>query len=86
MHAPRPGNFSSERDAPEMLKACDVLSLTTEVVAEEERPEWCKKVNVLLPEDIRIFGRSGPLPGDFDALRPRDSHILRNRSSKYVMT
>eukprot|EP00435_Cladocopium_sp_Y103_P029428 s2677_g7.t1 len=60
-----PGAFASERDAKDLQKACDVLSLTTEIVAPEDRGTWCAKANAALPEEIRIFGRSGPLPSDF---------------------
>eukprot|EP00435_Cladocopium_sp_Y103_P044732 s3076_g12.t1 len=35
----------------------------------EDRGTWCAKANAALPEEIRIFGRSGPLPSDFHAER-----------------
>ncbi|CAE7304401.1 unnamed protein product [Symbiodinium natans] len=62
----RHGNDPAQRDLP---KACDVLSLSTEVVPEEERDMWCAKANAALPEEIRIFGRSGPMPPDWHAER-----------------
>eukprot|EP00434_Breviolum_minutum_P023669 symbB.v1.2.020879.t1/scaffold1780.1/size101567/3 len=47
-----PGVFASERDAKELPKACDVLSLTTEIVAPEDRAAWCARANAALPEDM----------------------------------
>eukprot|EP00439_Symbiodinium_sp_Y106_P058469 s1885_g8.t1 len=63
--------FASDRHGgdQDLPKACDVLSLTTEVVPEEERQAWCDKANAALPEDMRIFGRSGPMPPDWHAER-----------------
>ncbi|CAJ1435250.1 unnamed protein product [Effrenium voratum] len=66
---PPGASFASDKDAEDLPKACDVLSLSTEVVPEEARASWCAKANASLPEDIRILGRSGPLPKDFCAAR-----------------
>eukprot|EP00931_Biecheleriopsis_adriatica_P056578 TRINITY_DN33529_c0_g1_i1.p1 TRINITY_DN33529_c0_g1~~TRINITY_DN33529_c0_g1_i1.p1 ORF type:complete len:927 (+),score=197.65 TRINITY_DN33529_c0_g1_i1:118-2898(+) len=54
----------------DLLRACDVLSLCTEVVAtEEERRAWCAKANAVLPEHIQVLGRSCGLVSDFHAQR-----------------
>eukprot|EP00928_Gymnodinium_smaydae_P033559 TRINITY_DN24006_c1_g4_i1.p1 TRINITY_DN24006_c1_g4~~TRINITY_DN24006_c1_g4_i1.p1 ORF type:complete len:1020 (-),score=170.63 TRINITY_DN24006_c1_g4_i1:214-3216(-) len=53
---------------PAPPRACDVLSFTTEVVASEDaRKAWCARANAVLPESIRVLGRSVGLPASFKA-------------------
>lgn len=74
-------HVESQYQELDLVRVCDVLSLTTEVVhSEADRVAWCEKANAALPADIRILGRSPALPSDFHA----DASCLR-RSYECLM-